>query len=58
VTNGNISGDIVIDADRRVSVLSGDGHGGFTKIFASIGHTTDLISVILQMKLVVLSLTF
>jgi len=43
--NGNISGDVVVEVDRAVSVTAGNGHGGDTKVFASIGHTTDAVAL-------------
>jgi hypothetical protein len=43
--NGNIAGDIMIDAARRVTVQVPNGHGEFSKVFASLGHTTHLVVV-------------
>lgn len=45
IVNNQIHGDIVVQADRRVTVATLAGHGEFTKVFSTIGHSTHLVSV-------------
>jgi len=43
--SGNINGNVVVNAARRVTVDSVAGHGTNTRVIAGIGHATDLVAV-------------
>ena len=45
IVSGNIRGDVIADMPRQLLVESKFGHGTFTKVFANVGHTTDLVAV-------------
>lgn len=45
LVNNLIHGDIVVVAERRVTVQTLAGHGEHTKVFSVIGHTTDVVAV-------------